>query len=135
MGERLRLTPTATVAIVAETPGLLVVEAEYAEGQARPPAHLHPHQDERFAVHAGALHAEIGEEARILRAGDTLAVPHGVAHRMWAAEAPAHVTWETAPAGRTADFFRGLDALWEQEADPAAFAALLSGFDDVFRLA
>jgi mannose-6-phosphate isomerase-like protein (cupin superfamily) len=42
--------------------------------------HLHPHQEERFIITAGEGHFTLGDEERIVRAGETLVVPIGVRH-------------------------------------------------------
>jgi hypothetical protein len=79
----------------------------------------------------------------VLDPGDTLDIPAGVAHQMWnAGPEPVTARWETRPAGRTAEWFRALDA--KQRAGKTgrngmpplpAMAALLTEYDDVFRLA
>jgi hypothetical protein len=61
---------------------------------------------------------------------------------MWNdADDPARVKWETRPAGRTEEWFRSIDALYEDgtvdaddRASPLAFGVLLQEYDDVFRL-
>ena len=128
MPEQLRTGPATTLTVLADAPEAFVVEAAYAGDGSRPPAHLHPAQDERFEVLAGTLCAVLDGEERTLGHGDTLDVPRGTAHTMWAPE-PARVRWETRPGGRTAAFFRALAA---PEPD---YPALLREYADVFRLA
>lgn len=42
--------------------------------------HLHPHQEERFIITAGEGHFTLGDEERVVGAGQTLVVPAGVRH-------------------------------------------------------
>ena len=142
MPETLTLTPHESVTVRDDAAGALVVEATYAPHGSRPPAHLHPAQDERFEVLDGVLTARVDGQERTLRMDDKLEVPRGVAHQMWnAGDVPARVSWTTTPAGRTLAWFRTLDSLQREGRvgrsgmpGPLAFAALLTEFDDVFRL-
>jgi quercetin dioxygenase-like cupin family protein len=141
MTETLTLTPHEHVTILEERPERLVVEVRYAASPDRPPLHLHPEQDERFEVLDGALHVAVEGTERVLGPGETLDVPRGTAHRMWAPEGEVRARWETAPAGRTGEWFRRLDALHREGRvgrngmpGPLAFATLLTEYRDVFRL-
>jgi hypothetical protein len=42
--------------------------------------HIHPHQEERFAISAGEAHFTLGDEERVVGPGETLVVPVGVRH-------------------------------------------------------
>jgi quercetin dioxygenase-like cupin family protein len=42
--------------------------------------HLHPHQEERFIITAGAASFTLDGDARVVAAGETLVVPAGVRH-------------------------------------------------------
>jgi mannose-6-phosphate isomerase-like protein (cupin superfamily) len=44
-------------------------------------AHIHPHQEERFEVLSGSLTALVGDEERVISAGETLIVPAGTPHQ------------------------------------------------------
>jgi quercetin dioxygenase-like cupin family protein len=89
---------------------LLEVESIYTEpSPSRPPLHYHPRQEERFEVLSGELHALIGGEERNLKVGETLVIPRGIPHSMWAQEAGTRVTWQTRPALKTEAFF---ETLW-----------------------
>jgi mannose-6-phosphate isomerase-like protein (cupin superfamily) len=48
-----------------------------------PPAHVHPHQSERFSVRSGTIRVMIGEQERLLGAGEQALVPAGTPHRWW----------------------------------------------------
>lgn len=135
MGEEFKLGPGTTLQVVAHDEQALQLRATYAPGGAPPPAHLHPEQDERFEVLAGAMRNRVAGRDGELREGDVLEIARGTAHQMWnAGEEPAVVDWRTTPAGRTLDWFRALSALLggESAADPAA---LLAEYSDVFQLA
>jgi mannose-6-phosphate isomerase-like protein (cupin superfamily) len=42
--------------------------------------HLHPHQEERFTIHAGEAHFTVAGETHAIGAGETLVVPVGARH-------------------------------------------------------
>ncbi len=119
----------------------LVVEIAYAGGGGRPPLHFHPSQDERFEVLEGEIHAILDGVEHVLRPGDTLEVPAGTRHEMWATE-PSRQRWETRPALKTESFF---ETLWGLQRDGQTnekgvpplpqMALTLRHFSDEFRLA
>jgi Cupin domain len=115
---------------------VLEFEARYAPGGSPPPPHLHPAQDERFEVLAGAMRTKIAGVEGTLAHGEVLEIPHGTVHQMWnAAGEPAVLRWETTPAGRTLDWFREIAALQgggEPLGDPAT---LLARYSDTLQLA
>jgi quercetin dioxygenase-like cupin family protein len=141
--ETLQITPKESVTVIRSGPEALVVEAVYgAEGEP-PPKHLHPSQDELFEVLEGGLTVRVDGEERELRQWDTVVIPRGTVHQMWnPGLGEARVSWRTEPAGRTEQWFRAIDRLYREgrvgrngEPGALAFAALLTEFDDVFRLA
>jgi mannose-6-phosphate isomerase-like protein (cupin superfamily) len=78
-GERLVFHETA-----AETDGERVVfETIVQPGGFVAAAHVHPFQTERFEVLAGTLGVRRGKEQVELRAGDTVTVDPGTAHKFW----------------------------------------------------
>ena len=114
---------------------VLEVEAVYDPAGSPPPAHLHPAQAEHFEVLEGSLTARVGGNERVLEVGDTLDIPAGTVHQMWnAGSNPARVTWRTAPAGRTLEWFEALDA-FQRDGDTAAIGVALAEYSDVFQLA
>jgi quercetin dioxygenase-like cupin family protein len=139
--EKLQLTPGEAIEIVSATGDALVVEATYAPGGERPPAHQHPQQDEHFEVLAGTLRVELAGAVREYGAGETFDVPRGTVHRMSNDGAePARVRWTTTPAGRTLDWFRALEATQKRVEGSKlkralAFPPLLYKYRDTFRLA
>lgn len=90
-----------------ETNGELVeVEAIYQPSSVAPPAHLHPQQEERFAVLAGRITVRVAGQISVYQAGETFHVPAGVVHQMWnGSDEEARLSWQTRPALRTEDFF------------------------------
>ena len=139
--EKLRLTPQESVEVVSVDAERLVVEATYAPGGERPPAHQHPKQDEHFEVLAGSLRVEAGGEVRTYSEGEKFDIPRGTPHRMAnEGTVPARVIWTTSPAGRTLEWFRALEGTQRRVegrklARVVAFIPLLIRFRDTFRLA
>ena len=144
VGDVYALTPSERLTVRSLTPDLLVVDAEWAPVEIRPIAHHHPVQDEHFEVHAGELTAEVDGERRVLRAGDTLDIPRGTAHKMWnSGDVAARATWEVRPAGQTAEMWAAMDAARRRPGatdkhgmlTPLAAAPILKTYRDAFRLA
>jgi len=46
-------------------------------------AHVHPKQEERFAIVSGTLGLKVGAEEIVAGPGETLTIPAGTAHRFW----------------------------------------------------
>src|SRR5262245_65364107 len=66
------------VKAAADTAGaLLEMVATFPAGAKPPPQHLHPRQEERFEVLAGAVRVKVAGQVRRLNAGNTLVVPAG----------------------------------------------------------
>ena len=130
------------VTVRERTDALLAMEAEWDPEETRPPAHHHPHQDERFEVLEGELTIQVKGQTRVLRAGETAEVPRGAVHRMWnASDRPARATWEVRPALRTEEMFAAIDRSRSFRAHPKGggmtvlgAAPVLSEFSDEFRL-
>lgn len=139
----LKLTPSESLEVRSSTPGALEVEATYGPGGSAPPKHFHPSQDEHFEVLSGAIQVRVDGEERELRPGEAIEIARGSVHQMWnPGTEPARVRWQTAPAGRTEQWFRAIDALHREGRvgrngmpGPLAFGVLLSEYRDVFRLA
>lgn len=143
MSRTLKITPTESVTVRESTPELLEVEATYAPASKEPPKHYHPSQDEHFEVLDGTVAVRAGAQERTLAAGETIDIPRGTPHQIWNQGAePARVVWQTRPGGRTGQWFASIDRLHREGRvarngmpGPLAFAALLTEYDDVFRLA
>jgi len=132
-----KLTPSETVTVVRHDQELLEVEGRWGPEGKPPPPHLHPAQDEHFEVLEGTLTAKVDGGERERSAGETLEIPQGTSHQIWnAGSEPARALWQTRPAGRTAEWFRSIDALHEGGGKPSPldFVPLLEEYDDVFRL-
>ena len=143
MSETIRIGAGQVVEVLESSEDVLVLETTYAPGGSAPPAHFHPMQSEHFEILAGAVHVEVDGRRRQVSTGERLDILPNTAHRMWnpSGEA-ARARWETRPAGRTEQWFRGLGALqgtnWvnrDGQPKPLAFAALASEHQDTFRLA
>lgn len=68
--------------------------------------HIHPSQEELFAVQSGEIRLAVAGQVRHLRAGEEAVVPAGTAHA-WSNEGggPAHVIVELRPALDSETFF------------------------------
>lgn len=139
----LKITPAESVSVRESTAELLEVEASYGPASKPPPKHFHPAQDERFEVIAGELRVRVDGAERTLGPGDRIEIPRGSVHQMWnPGETETRAIWQTRPGGRTEAWFAAIDSLHREGRvgrdgmpGPLAFAALLTEFDDVFRLA
>jgi mannose-6-phosphate isomerase-like protein (cupin superfamily) len=107
-GERIVFRRTA-----ADTGGeLLAFELFLSPDGHVPGAHVHPEQEERFEVVKGTMKFRRGLETVFARAGDTVVVPSGVAHRFEnAGNEPARVLVEVRPALRMEQLFETATAL------------------------
>ena len=105
-GHRLVFRRTA-----ADTDGALVeVESVLPVGQATPPDHLHPIQEERIEVVAGIAFVRLGGVSFLLRPGDVLVIPPGVHHAIGnGGGEDAHLVSQTSPALQTEAF---LETTW-----------------------
>lgn len=85
--------------------GLFALEQTFHE-KGGPPRHLHPHQDEWFFVIEGSFRFEIGEDSRVLQAGDSVLAPRNIPH-VWAftGEATGKILVSFTPAGKMEAFF------------------------------
>src|SRR3954452_10969988 len=114
------------------------LETTYPPNSAKPPAHLHPSQTERFTVLAGSLEVRRGAEEFTAAVGDEFTVEPGVAHAMWAGNDGAVFRWRTSPPLRTAEMHC---ATWECARDndwtPTGLQLfeVISGYSQEFRLA
>jgi quercetin dioxygenase-like cupin family protein len=143
VSRNLKITPTESVTVRKSKPEVLEVEATYGPEGSAPPKHFHPSQDEHFEVLAGKMRVRVDGDERDLTKGEEIDIPRGAVHQMWnPSEEPARVKWETRPAGRTEEWFGAIDVLHRRGQvgrngmpGPLAFAALLTEYRDVFRLA
>lgn len=71
------------------------------------PEHVHPRQESRAEVLAGALTFDVAGTVRTVRAGETIVIPANTPHRFWN-DGPedARAIQELRPALRTEEFFR-----------------------------
>lgn len=72
---------------------------------ALPVRHLHPRQEETFAMKAGSLKVEVNGQTHHLRAGESLTIPRGAPHQWWnVGEEEAKLTVTFTPALNTETF-------------------------------
>jgi mannose-6-phosphate isomerase-like protein (cupin superfamily) len=138
IGERLRFVRTA-----AETKGqLLQTEQWLMPGGSGGVLHVHPEQEERFIVIAGALRVRIGRATQEFGPGETAVVPPGTPHVFEnASSETTHFRGEVRPALRTEEFLERLAALAqehgttpERRLSPLALAPLVSEYQREVRL-
>ena len=101
-GERLSFVSTA-----ADTGGeLLAIDVQMRAGGRIAAAHVHPQQEERFAVLSGSIRLRIDGRERAASAGEQVVVAAGVPHAWWNdAPVDATVRVEFRPALDTETFF------------------------------
>lgn len=130
--EPLRLGEAQVLRIVTSEPEALELESTWTHPTKKPPRHFHPHQDEHFEVLEGELVVELDRQpVRVLRSGDALDVPRGVAHRMWSASPDrTRATWRVTPRLRTEELFRFIDG----GTSPIRVARMLWEFRNEYRL-
>jgi mannose-6-phosphate isomerase-like protein (cupin superfamily) len=74
--------------------------------------HVHPHQEERFAITAGQAHFTIAGEDRVVGPGETLVVPIGVRHsESNRGSVPIEGMVELRPALHTKEMFEAFGGL------------------------
>ena len=103
--------------------------------------HLHPHQEERFAVISGAVQGHVdGKPQTVVARGESI-VPAGVAHAWWnAVDSETHLRVQFRPALQTAELFETAFALARDGRTDGSGVprfperlALLAAFRDEFR--
>jgi quercetin dioxygenase-like cupin family protein len=109
-----------------ETGGELFVIEHKGLGHGGPPVHLHLQQEEWFYVMEGEVLFQLGDQRKILRAGESVLGPRGVPHSfVGVGEKPAHMMIAFSPAGMMEAFFRKTAV----PNGPKMDAALLSEFE------
>jgi quercetin dioxygenase-like cupin family protein len=98
---------------VEDTPQRLVFERRYVPNTGRGPQHVHDDFEHHFECLEGVATVEVGDDRRVLRAGETTRVPPGSAHTdpYNASGADAVVRWTITPQ---TDFVRRFARLWVQ---------------------
>jgi mannose-6-phosphate isomerase-like protein (cupin superfamily) len=75
-------------------------------------AHIHPRQEESFRVLSGTLTAVVGDEERVISAGETLVVSPGTAHQPFnRGDVEMRSIGEIRPAGKLGLFFGQLSGV------------------------
>jgi quercetin dioxygenase-like cupin family protein len=127
--------PGGTITLLADaadTGGALSVHrSTFRTGAAGAPPHTHTRASELFLVLDGVLRVLVEDEVQLLRAGDLLVVPPGVAHAFEAAPGcSAEVLFVLAPARERFEYYRLLDRVHRGLAEPAAIGASQERFDN-----
>jgi quercetin dioxygenase-like cupin family protein len=137
MGARIEFRTTAA----GSDGALLEFDFFLAPGGVVATDHVHPKQDERFEVIAGAVRGHAGGRSQTLGPGDVSVVPAGVAHG-WRNDGcdEAHLRVRFEPALRTEELFETVFALGAQGRTdrrgvpvPPLGLAMLAAFPDEVR--
>jgi quercetin dioxygenase-like cupin family protein len=127
--------PGGTITLLADaddTGGVLTAHRSgFRAGAVGAPPHTHTRASELFLVLDGALRVLVGQDIRVLRAGDLLVVPPHVPHAFEAAPGhDAEVLFVLAPARERFAYYRLLDRVHRGLADPAEIGASQDRFDN-----
>ncbi|WP_431683814.1 cupin domain-containing protein [Kitasatospora sp. KL5] len=116
----------------ADTQGAFTsYRSTFARGAVGAPAHFHTRAWELFFVISGSLQVLVGDEVKVLGAGDFLAVPPHTPHAFAAAPgSEADVLFVFTPGMERFDYLRLLGRVMRGEADPAEIAASSEQFDN-----
>ncbi len=107
----------------------------YPPRSSPPPPHLHPAQDETFAVVDGRIEFVIDGVTSVHQAPAVVEVTAGTVHQLRnPGDIAATVVWSTRPALRTGEFFMALHAA-QSTGDLQRLLAVIDEYDDVFCLA
>jgi mannose-6-phosphate isomerase-like protein (cupin superfamily) len=86
-------------------------EMEFAPGAASA-QHIHPRQDERFAVLSGSLELLLDQQWRTVQSGESLAIPRGTPHAFRnSSDTVARVVNAHDPGLRIQEYFESLETL------------------------
>ena len=126
---------TVRLEFTTTTEELHEMRATYAPHSPLPPAHLHPAQTERFAVHEGELLFLVDGVETTVAAGEAIEVPPGALHQVQnPGDVPAVATWQTRPALRSGEFHCAIAAA-RDSGDVGQLLAVVEEYSDVFVLA
>lgn len=133
------------LATAADTGGEYVaVRMTTQPGRPSPPAHLHPHAEERFRVESGTMAWFAGEARGTAVAGDAeVVVPAGTPHGFWnAGDDPLVVVGEARPALRMDSFVETIHTLIRdghitpgRPVNPLRIAVVMDEYREEWRLA
>jgi mannose-6-phosphate isomerase-like protein (cupin superfamily) len=99
---------------------LLRFEQFVKPGHAPVPEHVHPHQEEHFAVLSGNMGVRTAGTERVVGAGAEVVVPPGTPHTFWnAGEGELRHVVELGPALRHETFFETVFGLQRDGRSPA----------------
>ncbi len=70
----------------------------YQEGDG-PPPHFHPHEEQFILMMSGAMRMRVGDETRLIGAGDLIHVPRNAVHGIHITQGPAVFFTCKSPAG------------------------------------
>jgi mannose-6-phosphate isomerase-like protein (cupin superfamily) len=107
-----------------DTEGAMAVFENVAHAKGGPPMHIHPNQDEIFAIIEGEYLFQVGEEQFEVKAGDTLFAPRAVPHAFTrVGDKPGKLMITYQPAGKMEEFYKKLKT-FGQMPKPEEFARI-----------
>jgi quercetin dioxygenase-like cupin family protein len=83
----------------AETDGRFALLEACGPPGDQPPLHVHHHDDEGFYVLGGELTLWVGDQVRVLQAGEGMLAPRGVPHTLRVGDSEARWLVTSTPAG------------------------------------
>jgi quercetin dioxygenase-like cupin family protein len=94
-----------------DTEGELSIFEFTGLGKVGPQLHIHYHQDEIFYVVSGEYRFKVGEEMKVLKAGDTIFLPRNLPHTWLQLTDHGKLIYFLQPAGKMEEFFSYMAAL------------------------
>lgn len=94
-----------------DTNGQLSVFEYTGLGKVGPMLHIHFDQDEIFTVVEGEYRFVVGEETKVLGAGDTIFLPRNIAHTWIQLSEKGKLIYFLQPAGKMEEFFLLMNSL------------------------
>ena len=82
-----------------------------------PQLHIHFNQDEIFYVVDGEYRFQVGEETKVLKAGDTIFLPRNIQHTWLQLTDKGKLVYFLQPAGKMEEFFNYMNALKSKPTD------------------
>ncbi len=97
-----------------DTGGQLSVFEYIGLGKVGPSLHVHLYQDEIFYVAEGEYRFVVGEETKILQAGETIFLPRGIPHTWIQLTERGKLIYFLQPAGKMEEFFALMNNMKER---------------------
>ena len=100
-----------------DTDGQLSVFEYTGLGKTGPMLHIHFNQDEIFTILEGEYRFVVGDEIKVLKAGQTIFLPRNIAHTWIQLSERGKMIYFLQPAGKMEEFFSLMNSLKERPTD------------------